>query len=590
MMTQLSSLLVCGLLLVCWSGCSTEEPVDEGPQFAINLMALDSTCSDSGAGGQVALYKVKVVSRSFGAPEVLLEGEYPAGSSVLKVGNVPEGTDIEFTILGVTDTPGEAPVTFGRASDLLVTQDETTKVDLMITRYDDFTCIEDEKPGGAPNAMFSTATALPDGRVLILGGFTKVAEEKGRFEIMQASKKAYIFDPSIGEIRQASTEMNKARGAHAAAFLPKNKLLLVVGGAERVYMDKDTSCFPFYYLKTTAGSVGYTYELFDTEKEEFLAWDDEEWPDEAHQFVNQARRVFPGISVNNDGTALVTGGGQWPSCETTTENDTDYQVAELYRPNSDDYDGIFMESYGALTMKAMRSGHASVLLEIKDKRSTHLFWGGTEDGPYAELYTEATGQVDGTFGVFTPVEFLDANSYKKRPYFATLTPLKDKQFLLVGGSPMSGGKLKVPSAADAYLIDVKSNNKVGISAIDKLEVGRYFHSATTYDNENVVILGGFSSVVQGEDSLFADTATGDIRFFSLSSPEAMSEPLKAKALPRAGHVSAPLPMDCLLLLGGADQPHLGLDFGPDPVPLFAEIYCPSIVCPESLWGTVCYQE
>jgi hypothetical protein len=458
-----------------------------------------------------------------------------------------------------------------------------------LARFGGFSC-DMEKPSGAPNVMFPTTTTLPDGRVLIAGGFSKVIEETGRFEIGQATNRAYIYDPKEATLTQTANEMNKGRGAHSAIYLPKVQKVLLVGGAERMYMEKDNTCFPFYFLKDKAGTVGFTYELFDLKNEKFLKWDTADWTDEGTELNKKARRIFAGMSLNNDGTVLVTGGGTWPSCQTKTEADSDYQIAELYRPKTDNYSGMFMDSHGALTMKAMRSGHSAVLLELRDKRATHLFWGGTEDGPIAEYYTEASGQVDGTFGVFTPVEFLDASSYKKRPYFHTMTALRDRQFLLVGGSVIKSGDLQVPSAGDGHLVDVKSNNKVGVSTVEGLDYGRYFHSATTFDADNVIIFGGFSSVVQGEDTLFSGTATDDIRFFNLTSSKFTLPGVDDAALPRAGHVAAALPDDCMLLLGGVDTVHEGLEFGPATVPVQLEVYCPSAVCPETLWPTTCYQD
>jgi hypothetical protein len=575
-------------LPIVFSACGEEAIEPSEASIALELYALES-CSASGDSEAPSLYKVKVVRKSGNKTEVLADKEFDATSTTMKLTKIPEGTDIELTILAVGPNPAAPPVGYARAKNLTVTQDETTVVEIAYNAYANYSCGIDQ-PSGAPNVMFPASTTLPDGRVLITGGFSKVVEESGRFELGQASNKAFIYDPAIGELRQAGNEMNKARGAHAAIYLPKAKLILVVGGAERMYQEKDNTCFPFYFLKNTAGTVGFTYELFDINTEKFLNWDGADWPDVAHVMNKTARRIFPGMSLNNDGTVLVTGGGTWPSCQTSTETDSDYQIAELYRPKTDNYTGTFMESYGALTMKGMRTGHSATLLGIKDKRATHIFWGGSEDGPYAELYTEASGQVDGTFGVFTPVEFLDSNSYKKRPYFHTATPLKDRRFLLVGGSLVKSGDLAIPSAGDAFLVDFQSNNKVGISTVEGLDVGRYFHSAASYDADNVVVLGGFSSTVQGENNLFSTTASDDVRFFNLSSSEFSLPSVDGSPMARAGHISEPLPDDCLLMVGGADVVHEGLEFGSNTVPLLVEVYCPSAVCPESLWETTCYQE
>ncbi|MBM4354754.1 MAG: hypothetical protein FJ109_13365, partial [Deltaproteobacteria bacterium] len=512
MMRRLAALLFLTPALVWGVGCTTQE-AEDGGEFSLTLQPLDTSCASGAAMAGVATLQVTVVRNDPLAknPIVLREDAFPASSKVIKLAGIPEGEDIELTILGLESDATKPPVAFGRARDITVIQGEPTEVSVAFSGLGKTYCMT--PPNGASNTMFPTLTKLPDGRILMAGGFRKVTEDSGRFEITMPSDMAFIYDPDTHKIAQVGNTMNKGRGAHGAAWLPKSQLVLLVGGTERMYMEKKNDCFPWYFLKDKAGDVGYTYELFDARTGKFLKWEGAEWPDgkldaegkkvveEVHTMTKQVRRVFPAVAVNNDGTALVTGGGLWPSCVTKSETDSDYQVAELYRPRSEGYEGGFMNSYGALTMKAMRSGHSAALLEVKDKLAYHIFWGGTDEGaPIAEIYKESSGQLDGNFGAFSPVTWLDSDSYKKRPYFHTMTPLKDRQFLLVGGAVNSKGKLKVPSSGDAHLVKVQTDLKVGVSSVEGLGEGRYFHTASTYDNDHVAVIGGFSSVVQGENT------------------------------------------------------------------------------------------
>ena len=428
-------------------------------------------------------------------------------------------------------------------------------------------------PSGTSNRLFHTATTLPNGHIFVAGGYTDVVQLVGRWEVSHASDVGLVFDPATGQVQQSANLMNKGRGAHAAVYLPKSKLVLLVGGAERLYKEKDDTCFPWYWEKDKAGDVGFTYELFDPVASKFLDWDSEEWPDEGHEFVMHARRVFPVAALNNDGTVLVTGGGYWPSCGTGTEKDADYRIAELYRPKSENYTGCFMNSYGALTIGGMRSGHTGVLLEAKDNLATHLFWGGTADGPYAELYQESSGQMDGNFGLFKEVDWLDSSAYKKRPYFHTMTALKQGMFLLVGGVRYSSGKLKVPSAGDAFKIKVMGDQKIGVSPVDGLGQGRYFHSAATYDGDHAVVYGGFSSQIENEENVFAGAASSDVRFFDLAADQ-LTVPILDATLPaRAGHTASALSHDCQLIVGGAEELHTGLEYEVTSVELMADLLC-----------------
>jgi len=522
--------------------------------------------------------------------QVVLDTEFWADAQHVSVDSDLDfdgSSDLEVTVLGFREGEDQ-PILFARMKNLVVAQGEETVVDLMEARYADYCCVE--TPGGAANRMFHTATQLPDGRFFIAGGFTKTSEETGRFEAGNSSDQGFVVDLSDGTVAQSANLMNRGRGAHAAVYLPKSGLVLLVGGIQRLYREKNNECFPWYWEKDNAGDAGLTYELFDPAALRFLDWDSDDWPDEGHEMVTPVRRVFPAAVLNNDGTVLVTGGGYWPSCGTDMETDADYRIAELYRPRSDNYTGGFQESYGALTMKAVRSGHSGVLLEVKDALTTHLYWGGSVDGALAELYQESSGQMDGNFGAFKEVTWLDSSAYNKRPYFHTMTVLKGRTFLLAGGTAYSSGKLRIPSAADAYQIRVTDDQEIGVNTVDGLGLGRYFHSATTLDGARVVVYGGFSSELQDEETVFAAAAVNDVRFFDLNTEELGAAIVDVPGAFRAGHTASVLPNETLLLIGGVDELHLGLEFQKQSVGLLADLYCPSVVCPEDLWDQACYPD
>ena len=67
-----------------------------------------------------------------------------------------------------------------------------------------------------------TSTRLPDGKVLVSGGF----REEGTSEIAIAS--AEIFDPATNTFT-ATSDMNEPRNGHTATLLPNGKVLLTGG-------------------------------------------------------------------------------------------------------------------------------------------------------------------------------------------------------------------------------------------------------------------------------------------------------------------------------------------------------------------------
>jgi hypothetical protein len=287
---------------------------------------------------------------------------------------------------------------------------------------------------------------------------------------------------------------------------------------------------------------------------------------------------------------LVTGGGQWRSVQTMMETDQDYKVAEMYRPQTESYEGGFMDSFGALTMKAIRAGHTSVLMEVKDKLAHHLYWGGTDDSPVAEVYQESSGQLDGIFGMFRALEFQDNKQYDGiKPFFHTFTPLKDSSFLLAGGVLHKTEGLAPPEAGHAYLVRI-TDGKANLQAIKGMTEGRYFHQAYSFDNQNVVLMGGFGMVLEEGAKLFASDAMDDMRFFNSTSMAITLPAADKKGLPRGGFGLTVLPNDCVVLVGGVDNPAGALEFDSGTLPLIIEQYCPSTVCPESMWGSACYPE
>ncbi|MBM4373414.1 MAG: hypothetical protein FJ098_17285, partial [Deltaproteobacteria bacterium] len=419
------------LVLALCAGCGLEEGEDgDGATLSLWLAPLDSTCSATGDG---AYSRVKVLVRDNALGETVkektFEGDPPFSMKV------SEGSDLEITCLGYAD--GDEPVMYARGRNIIISKDKTTDLDLRAQRLSGFTCVD--APASAPNVLFPAVTNLPDGRVLVTGGFTKVKDTQGRYEIFAPTQVAFIYDPATGEMRQAKNLMNRARGAHAAVYIPQVQKVLLVGGSELLYWDKGGEAFPLYWEKAKAGTVGKTYELFDTVTEQFVLTADLVDPGEAENEAELLHlsipRVFPVAVVNNLGTVLVTGGGLWPSAAGTFEQDDKYQQAELYVPKITGLtEGEGFVNNKGVGMLALRTGHSAALLETQNKQSVYLFWGGNihSDQPVAEIYTASSKQIEGDIGNFTQLSFADGDSYSKRPFFHTMTALASRRFFLAG--------------------------------------------------------------------------------------------------------------------------------------------------------------
>ncbi len=187
------------------------------------------------------------------------------------VTGLPSGVPMQVTVAGFS--ADGTILALGRSGRFEVSEAEDTRVSLSVYPYP-----SNLRPlSSLHNVLFPTLTPLLDGRVLLAGGFATVAEEGDRFHISGASSEAALFDPTTATWKAVDSSMNLGRGAHAAVMLPEVNQVLLVGGADGLYYEKDPTCFP-WYAEQSGGELGRSYEIFDVTQERFLSWD-LDWPD-----------------------------------------------------------------------------------------------------------------------------------------------------------------------------------------------------------------------------------------------------------------------------------------------------------------------
>ena len=272
---------------------------------------------------------------------------------------------------------------------------------------------------GAMNAARAShsATLLPDGRVLIAGGYN------GNY-----LDSAEIYDPKTGKFTPAA-KMTMPRSAHAAVLLDNGKVLLA-GGV----------------------GTGWTFlaaaELYDPSTGAFTKTGNMLAARESHT-----------ATLLKDGRVLITGGHRGRRAEITI-----YQSAEIYDPAS----GAF-SSTADLTVR--RHKHDAVLLD--DGRV--LIVGGSDErdsrGAYrsAEVYNPKTNS-------FTKIGDMNLSRYKLQ---GTLVLLENGKILIAGG----GGQAEVFNPA---------KNTFEIAG-GKFETARLFATATLLSNGQVLIVGGYDN-------------------------------------------------------------------------------------------------
>ena len=117
---------------------------------------------------------------------------------------------------------------------------------------------------GLPGRFGHTATSLPDGRVLIAGGFTSIqpatcpsTEPAGAicYDAVAADE-AWAFDVSTGLAVRIREPMLAARGGHSATMLTDGRVL-IAGGAEQ-------ATFVWIPQSGPGGTVGYDFRVLTT--------------------------------------------------------------------------------------------------------------------------------------------------------------------------------------------------------------------------------------------------------------------------------------------------------------------------------------
>lgn len=286
-----------------------------------------------------------------------------------------------------------------------------------------------------------TATLLPDGKVLIAGGYDR----------NDALSTAELYDPTTSTFT-ATGSLNEARSGHTATLLQNDKVLIAGGGVAMAELyDPSSGTF------ASAGNIQYargrhtatllsngkvliaggypgwgTAELYDPSTETFTPTGNMQYPHYSHTAT-----LLP------DGKVLLTGSG------------TGSAAAELYDPSSGTFGPTGSMQYG-------HGDHTATLLS----NSKVLIAGGYKAYDLAELY-------DPSSETFAPT-----GSMQTRRSGHTATLLPNSKVLIVGGDYDAPAELYDPPAGT-------------FTATGSLEHGRsYRHTATLLANGKVLVVGG----------------------------------------------------------------------------------------------------
>jgi WD40 repeat protein len=317
-----------------------------------------------------------------------------------------------------------------------------------------------------------SATLLPDGKVLIAGGF----REEGTSEIAIAS--AEIFDP-VNNTFTPTSDMNEPRNGHTSTLLPNGKVLLAGGWnqqgrtATAELYDPQTGTFE-YTSSLMSPRQGLTATLLENGQVLIAGGDSaRNTPQITAELYDPTTEIFtPTGNLNNgrfghtatlltDGKVLLIGG--------TSGNDNILASAEIYNPAT----GQFTSTGDA---NVVRYKHTAVLLQD----GSVLILGGADqrdwNGKYdsAEIYNVK-------IGTFRQVANMNQERFK----------LADAAVLLANGNVLIGGGNR-----QIEIFDAQSQTFFTDGTLDD---DYYFSVLTELKDGQVLITGGYNGNILPSD-------------------------------------------------------------------------------------------
>src|SRR5215213_6668899 len=311
-----------------------------------------------------------------------------------------------------------------------------------------------------------SATLLPDGSVLIAGGF----REEGTSEIAISS--AEIFDPETNMFTPTSA-MNAPRNGHTATLLP-NGQVLIAGGWDQ---NGRTSTAELYDPQTgtfkATGSMmaprqGLTATLLKNGQVLIAGGDSaHNTPQLTAELYDPATKTFAPTRDLNNGrfghTATLLPNGKVLMVGGTSGNDNILASAEIY----DSETGQFTPTKDA---NVVRYKHTAVLM----RDGNVLILGGADRRDWSGKYNSAE-IYDFKVGTFTKISNMNQERFK----------LAEAAVLLADGNVLIGGGNR-----QIEIFDMQSQTFI---LGDRLDSAYYYSVLTPLHNGQVLITGGYDT-------------------------------------------------------------------------------------------------
>jgi hypothetical protein len=319
-----------------------------------------------------------------------------------------------------------------------------------------------------------TASLLPDGSVLIAGGFAGSGFERRPYISTE------IFDPASGAFHPGP-DMTAPHLGHAAVTLKDNRILLIGGWSASGVTNTAEAYDPANHRFSAVGSMalargectatllqdGKVLVTGGVDQSDRALSSAEIFDPHTNSFSSAASMMVPRsqhtATLLRDGTVLTIGGG---SCDCPSKSV--YRAVELYDPSVGKFIGV-----GSLS--AARYKHTAVLLG-----DGNVFVAGGSDGRDWRGLLSSSELYDPSSRSFQPLPPMQASRFKF-PHAALR--LQSGDVFIAGGAPF----------AELF----RPKERVFVTVTGGFEAAHYFASATLLDDGRVLVVGGYSQVTGG---------------------------------------------------------------------------------------------
>jgi len=315
------------------------------------------------------------------------------------------------------------------------------------------------------------ATLLPDGRVLITGGFAGQDEDN-------ALTLTELYDPAQGVFTKTGP-LTTGRQSHSATRLPDGKVL-IVGGYDGTYLASAELYDPTTGVFTSTGSLaigrlahratlladGKVLITGGSEGNRMFLASAEVYDPATGRFTPAGtmttERVGHTQTRLTDGTVLIAGGS------------VGRRRARRVVAGAERYDPLTGAFSATGTMTTVRHKHAAVLME--DERV--LIVGGSDGSDWRGHY-DSVEIFEPDTGAFTEAGRMNTARFKLR---TAVTLLTDGKVLVAGG---------------AETLELYDPEAEGFTTIPgRLDTARFFSMVTLMGDGSVLITGGYDHKIQ----------------------------------------------------------------------------------------------